>query len=162
VWKKKGLIALPAAITSLLSIIDAISSLTVMEWVQLKSTLISVHNPRFDCHKCAEKYPGRPELLKKERTILGCFGIREQPIHKIEGINYYTCIGNFCDESAISWVEAHSQFELGVMPFEGGYMDQPAKAIETMRVIGNYKTNWQVERAKKQELQRKAKLSHGR
>ena len=75
-------------------------------------------------------------------------------------MEYHRCIGNFFRDDAIGWIEFHQKWDQGVMPYPGAYADQPAKVIEIMRVIGNYKLNWQTEQAKKEAL--KSKMRGGR
>jgi len=133
-----------------------------MEWAKLKSTLIALHNNRFLCDHCLTLYPARPKLLEKERRVKGCWDIYSDPIHKFDGIAYKTCPGNYYDNMVCSWVEAADSFDKGVMPFPGSYFDQPAKAIEVLRIIKTYKTNYQLERAREKAARQKPQVKHGR
>lgn len=48
-------------------------------------------------------------------------------------------------------IEMHRQWELGVLPFEGGLLDQPAKFVEAMRAVEALKLEHQ------KDVQEKAK-----
>ena len=130
---------------------------TISEWASLKATLISLHNPRFLCDKCLKKYPRQPERLEAERQALGCFDVSRETVQRIDDVGFKTCPGNLNSEGAVHWIEFHPQFQNGVMPFEGAYFDQPAKAIEVMRIIGNYKTEWELEQAKAAAMKKAVK-----
>ena len=131
--------------------------------MRLKSTLTSIYNRRYLCSYCTtEKYPNQKEKLEKEKKILGCVKAYPEPIHKFDEINYTRCPGNFYSEVAACWIEAHTHFERGIMPSTGGYFDQSAKAIEVLRIIGNYKTEREVERAKQMENKKQVRLTRGR
>jgi hypothetical protein len=132
------------------------------EWIQLKSTLVSIYNNRFLCEACLDKYPTQPDRLERERKVKGCKSQYDKPIHIQNEIQYYKCIGNFYSDSAATWIEYHDSYTQGIMPHHGGYFDQPAKAIQVLRIIGNYKTNWELERAKQREAQQRSRVKHGR
>jgi hypothetical protein len=144
---------LPQGFESLLNFINALSSITIAEWIELKSTLTAAHNQRFNCNHCLnDKYPGRPEMLEREQTILGCKAAYQKPIHTVGNIKYKKCIGNFTDDSCYNWIEGFEFYEKGVMMFPGCFGEQPAKIIEMMRIIGNFKTEWQLKRAKQKQM----------
>lgn len=50
----------------------------------------------------------------------------------------------------MSWINFYNSFEQGVLPFEGGYMDQPSKFIDVMNIIANHKQEQILENAQKQ------------
>lgn len=134
----------------------------MMEWARLKSTLIALHNTRFLCSQCLTGNKGNPKLLEKERRIKGCWHTYGEPVHMIDGIKYSTCPGNYYDENCANLIEASEIFDKGVMLYPGAYMEQPAKAIETLRIIRTYKVNYQLERAKQKAASQRAGIKHGR
>lgn len=144
------------------SLIDILNYPTMNEWVRLKSSLVCSFNTRFLCSECLKKYPTQPDRLERERRAKSCFSELDIPIFHEGELQYKKCPGNFFSDSAAMWIEYHNQFEKGIMPFSGGYFEQPAKAIQTMRIIGNYKMNWEIERAKTQAAKQSSRLSHGR
>ena len=80
----------------------------------------------------------------------------------MDGIKYNRCIGNFHSDAAVNWIQFHEQWKVGAMPFSGNYFDQPAKAIEVMNIINNYKVNWELDRAKQSETKKSVRLQRGR
>lgn len=101
-------------------------------------------------------------MLEKERKLLGCYNSYNEPIHETSDLRYTRCIGNFNSDSASSWIESSDFFEKGIMPFQGGYMEQPAKVIEVMRIIRSFKLQWEVDIAQRKKAQSKARQAHGR
>lgn len=85
----------------------------------------------FQCALC-----DRSEDAKKG---FGCDEIREKAIipitHYEHRIDFYTCPGNFYTQSVCELLFIKEQFDKGVMPYGGALMEQPAKFIETMRLI---------------------------
>ena len=160
-FKKKEL-AWPPAIKFLLTLIDILNAPTMNEWIHLKSTLVSTFNTRFLCSTCLEKYPTQPDRLERERNAKGCRNEFTTPIHHENGIQYLKCPGNFYSEGAATWIEYYNQFENGILPHCGGYFDQPAKAIQVLRIIQSYKVNWDLERAKQQTAKQQSRINHGR
>lgn len=144
------------------SLTDILNYPTTEEWVRLKSTLISIYNRRYLCSYCtSDKYPNQPDRLEKEKKVLGCTTAYSTPVHIFDSIKYSRCPGNFYSEVAASWVEFHIHFDKGIMPHEGGYFDQSAKAIEVLRIIGNYKTERDLQRAREQENKKEVRLTRG-
>jgi len=94
---------------------------------------------------------------KKMRTAKGCWEAFPKVIHHIGEIGFKRCIGNYTSEGIYSWVEAHSLYEKGVLPFPGALMDQPNKVIEIFQCIASAKHE-------KMEADRKAAelKNHGR
>lgn len=138
--------------------VEKISSLSYQEHVELRSTLHALTNREFICSVCQGKYASRTDaqaMLEKVKRTKGCEVPHPQPVHRIAQsglkLNYSSCIGNFFSPSAMHWVGYYNAFEKGVMPFPGGYMDQPAKLIDVMSVIGNHKQEEMVKNAHAQK-----------
>ena len=144
------------------NLIDLLNYPIMNEWIGLKSTLIASFNNRFLCSTCLNLYPSQPERLEKERVIKGCYNQYDEPRHHQDDIKYYTCIGNFYSESASHWIEYLPKYELGVMPFDGSYFDQPAKAIQVMRIVHSYKIKWELDRAEKNAMKQSMRIKRGR
>lgn len=96
-------------------------------------------NPDFICNTCIGKYEDRPQLLEKRKRTKGCEQHYAVPIHTIiqdnKVMRFTNCIGNYVSMSAVTFIEATRGFENGVMPFAGGYMEQPNKIMEIFRII---------------------------
>ncbi|TXH09497.1 MAG: hypothetical protein E6R04_07980 [Spirochaetes bacterium] len=123
--------------------VETLSSLTVGEWVYLRSTLHAIDNPRFQCAECP----------KGSRLAKACESINPNVVHKIGGeLGYHTCIGNFFSQTALNWLELHNKYEQGVLPYPGSLLDQPNKMIEIFRVIAAHKHQVAEDRIRKQSL----------
>lgn len=150
-----------------------ISTLSSQDDVYLTSTLHALSNQDFICSMCKVKYINRADgdrIGAKWRRIKGCESINTgpMPLHYIDKdsfrINYSTCIGNFFSPAVVAWVQAYRKFDKGIMPYAGGYMDQPNKALEILRVIDtDFQTRAQAERSKKRgsESARLRKIKNG-
>lgn len=93
------------------------------------------------------------------RAAKACRTIMAADVHRIGSeLSFRTCIGNFVSNTAVSWIELYAHFERGVMPYPGGLMDQPAKAIEIFRVIEAWKIEMKREaQAKSEAMARRGK-----
>lgn len=138
--------------------VQRISSISFKELVELRSTLHALSYKEFVCSYCQGKYANRPDaefMLEKIKKQKGCEVVGPDERHFImQGetqLRYNTCIGNFVSDSSIYWIHSYNHFEAGTMPFSGGYMDQPAKIIDIMNVIGAHKN----EQIQKQTQRRK-------
>jgi len=132
-----------------------ISTLSNLEYIELSSTLAALSNQKYNCRHCLTQYSNRSDsqmITEKVRRIKNCEVVGEQYIHQILQGNtqmmFSTCPGNFFSQSAMSWVEMSHSMEKGILPYPGGYMDQPNKAIEVLRII-------QTERMSQMEKKRK-------
>lgn len=122
----------------------------------------SIKNQEFNCDVCLSKYRGRSDEAKMQaasRAAKGCQTVGSQNIHFIgTDLGFATCVGNFVSNSAVSWIELHAHFERGVMPYPGGLMDQPAKAVEIFRIIEVWKIEMRREaQAKSEAMARRGK-----
>lgn len=100
-------------------------------------------------------------MLQKRRENKGCFGVKDRVLHKIRDFEgrdkflFKTCIGNFYNPSASSWLRLQSSYERGVMPFPGSHLDQPAKAIEIFQVVEEHKTAKMIQEQQKLDQERR-------
>jgi len=143
-------------------VITVLNSLTLQDYIELKSTLFASYIPRFNCEHCLNhKYHGNPKKLEIERRMLGCKDRVPTPLTQ-ENLTYHRCPGNFASNQSYAWLEYHEKFKLGVMPFSGGYYEQPAKVFEIMRIVDSFKLQRDVEKAKQAELKQKVGVKRGR
>lgn len=137
------------------------NSLTVKEWVELRTTLLAIDNREFQCAPCLQKYAGRVDAEKMtaaSREVKGCVKPRSRPVHvvqneeKTEVISYSLCPGNFWSQDALSMIQMHGHFRRGFLPFPGSVADQPAKVMEVFSVIDLYmQEKAEVERKRQQQ-----------
>lgn len=145
--------------------IEEISSLGILEWVQVKSTLLAIKTPEYSCGACLSKYASRVDgamMTEKSRSVKACREIRTEAFANIDRQIYFkTCPGNFVSGAVLGWLDAHSAYRRGVLPFAGGLMDQPSKVLELFRNFDGYFAERAVEQAKR-EAQNRARGPRGR
>lgn len=140
--------------------IEKLSGLNVNEWAQVRTTLFALDNREYQCAQCLHKHRGRPDeeaMLAASQESKACRTIRPTPFlnDAKREIFFSTCPGNFFFPEVIHWIDAYRRFEAGHLPFEGGYMDQPAKLIELFQVIGaHFEEKRAAERKKLEQLRR--------
>lgn len=142
-----------------------ISTLTVSDHVELRSTLQALSNRRFLCSDCLNQYNGRQDREKMtaaNRRAKACEEMRDVPVHTVKQnqivLRYNTCVGNFFSQSAFSLIESYEAFSNGVMPYRGGYFEQPNKYIEAMSLVKGF---YAFEARRLQEEKRMRELSKG-
>lgn len=85
----------------------------------------------------------------------GCGVYRHEHRYDIDGIRYHECVCGFRNPSIGLYLDLEDKFSKGVLPFEGAYMDQPAKVIEIINRITNLKIERQQRLLKEQEREYK-------
>lgn len=116
--------------------VEDISSVTISDYVRIRTAFYTLENSEFNCGECLHKYRTRPQQFE----IKGCRDVKATPIHHIDHeIIFRTCIGNLASQTVGYWFRAADAFDKGVMPFSGSYFDQPNKAIEVIDLIRSLK-----------------------
>lgn len=121
------------------------SSITDNDYMTIVSTYTSLTTPLYNCIHCKKMYPGQEERQRKHRERLGCGGNSQQvylPTYDMEPfpkIKYERCLGNFLDKNAIDLINYNTRWQNGDYPFNGGYLEQPAKFVEAMELVDNLK-----------------------
>lgn len=98
-------------------------------------------------------------MLREQK---GCFGPPKSGTYAIENIKFATCIGNYSDPTVSYFVEAYRRFQQGVMPYPGSYFQQPAKAIDLFRIIGQLMDENEERARKKEDDDAHAKMATSR
>jgi hypothetical protein len=123
--------------------IQDLSGVTINEWVEIRSTLTAIDQDKFNCMKCQAKYESRADgeqMLAKVKANMGCTEMKQQPIHKIGAeVSFRSCIGNFVKPQVYALISAHHRYTQGVMPYAGGYMEQPAKIMDVFGIIDQHR-----------------------
>jgi len=86
--------------------------------------------------------------MRVTKEMMGC----AEPVklkYKKENFLIYRCLGNYVSDEIKSWVDCATQFNKGVMPFDGTYMDQPSKAIDLINLINQLRDERIAEREEK-------------
>ncbi len=132
--------------------VECLSSLTIKEWIEVKSTLLSIGDKRFSCSHCLSKYAGRKDgekMVEAERQVKACREIRKEPFLNIEKkIFYNTCPGNFHSPAIVSYLSVHEAYRKGTLPYPGAFQDQPNKVIELFNCFDAYYAD-EAEKARK-------------
>ncbi len=104
-------------------------------------------------------------MLEKTQTQLGCKKLTSHIVHTIPlsdgngwntgSIKFNRCPGNFMQSNIGHWLELSNHLDNSVMPCAGSPGEQPAKVMEVLGVVGD----WKAERKKKADeaAARKAK-----
>lgn len=103
-------------------------------------------NPIYRCFICKNKYKSDKEKTDKLKESMGCHSMSKKTRHKYtpefnnEGnpiVNYFNCVGNHYYPKWSTLINYYSKYESGILPFQGGYMEQPAKFVEVMQLVHN-------------------------
>lgn len=117
--------------------------------------MVGITTPQKRCDTCkfqAKRHP-RGEQFSRER--MGCFGVIPNKVYEVPSVsgmpkvNYYKCPTNFASFYVRELVNQFDQFSRGVLPYSGGYDEQPAKFVEAMQIIENL-IDYNREQTKKQ------------
>lgn len=135
------------------------SGVTSYDYIVTVSTFFSMIQREFNCSTCKVKYRGYAERQTKHQSRKGCFEAMGKPVmeylpkHTMKGqskILYYKCPSLFYDRGVAELIEFHHQWEKGIMPYNGGFMNQPAKFVELMDLVNNLKEENRTDLEEKQ------------
>lgn len=122
----------------------------------MKATLQATRDKRFRCGECLSQFQGRPDeedMLGRIRSVKACFGVVDRSVFSIDDCEFHTCPGNFFDRGGLFLIELWRAYKNhGTLPFEGCYIDQPAKVMEAFSVIEEFDTQQLLENQKKERL----------
>ena len=86
-----------------------------------------------------------PDLAEKTiKTINMCDKVSDKPLHDIDDILFYTCVCNFKHPMMGFFLDATEAYDNGILPFKGGYSDQPAKMIEIISLIKRMQLDYNI------------------
>lgn len=138
-----------------------ISTLTTKEEVLVRSTIHALNNDKFLCYACHTRYPSK-EKIETYKEQYRCEKPASFNVHEFvqNGVRYKfnRCIGNYFSTAAVSWLETTNQMDKGILPYPGGYLNQPNKAIEVMRIIKGE----QLALSRKREEEQARKMNRGK
>jgi len=111
---------------------------------------------KLNCHKKYEdmilKTKMEPITAKNVLKSKGCYGeILNKKILTIKEFEFYTCPCNFLDMNIGGFLEAYSSYKNGIMPFNGGSLEQPSKWYEIKDVLQDFFQQKEIEENKKQK-----------
>lgn len=117
-------------------------------------------NPEINCDKKAEVLAKKSRISFKEarRKVAQanrCFKVSDKVTGETEDFEYYICPCRIADPVIIDFVRSARLLEKGVLPYAGGYMDQPALYMEMVELASAIIAEKQEKEMKKN--QRKSK-----
>lgn len=132
--------------------------MTTYDNITISATFIYMTEDKFRCEsklKKLAKREGFENAKKRMQKDNGCGVYRQGYRYDIDGIRYHECLCGFRSHSMGMYLDLEDQFSRGILPFEGSYMDQPAKIIEIMARVTSLKLDKKERDYKEQEKQSK-------
>lgn len=119
-------------------------------------------NQNFQCQYCLSRDEPGSKAQRIRKTGKGCEQPQHRPVHLHKELKFYRCPGNFYSVQGVYWVQVHSRFESGMMPYPGGLLEQPNKLMEIFEVIESYKRDKIEEEQKKIQKAQSKGMTRGR
>lgn len=130
------------------------SAISDYETAMLVITFFAYHESTFNCGDCLKRNKDK----KKRDEKKGCNYSLSAPVAKYHDIyQFKRCPGALKNSSYLELINLHGHWELGVLPFEGGLLDQPAKLVQAMRIISSLKLEHQKDVQEKARKWQKTK-----
>lgn len=123
--------------------------------MSLVSTFWATHDQDFNCGLCKKKQSqsvrdSRKSCSIKRDSAVATYG-------KGTEIKYYTCPSNFYNPAIALLIDMGRHFREGILPFEGGLFDQPAKVIDCFNLLENLNVEHQKDVQEKAKKWQKAR-----
>lgn len=118
---------------------------------------MTMRDAEYNCNMCKNKYARIPDRQKQYQTKKGCFEtypnslLQYSPNHSMKGhakILYNHCPARFFNAGVAGLISYNDKFQSGIMPFDGGYYEQPAKFVEIMDLVHNLINEYKSEQQK--------------
>jgi hypothetical protein len=102
--------------------------------------------PKYRCSDCKLRHKGDQQRRKKLEEAMACDYMAKSnrhqylPDHCNKGnpaIKYNKCIGNYYFGQWTTLINYYPKWEQGILPYDGGYFDQPLKFVEAMELVHN-------------------------
>lgn len=128
------------------------------ENVHLIATFFTAVDPKYNCATCLLKVKKDVREQKK-----ACNQKSKEPVTKYHDIyNFYRCPSNFRLPSYRNLIKLHGLYLQGILPYNGGILEQPAKFIEAMNTIDALMAEHQKDLEAKQKWQTTKSRSNSR
>jgi hypothetical protein len=135
------------------------SQMSDIETVQMIATFFSLTEPAFNCAACLIRY-------KKEHrdSQKGCNAPTSRVVAKYHSFfEFKRCPGALKSQAMREIIQLHRLWESGVLPYDGGVLDQPAKIVEAMGLVDSLKFEHQKDlEAKAKKWQKTKSQSNSR
>lgn len=137
--------------------IDELSSITPHENIALTASYYYLAEDTFKCHE-KEKRIARTLGKEKAKQQMETHGIsKQEPRFTIDGINFHKCVCQYRSNRLGFYLDLLDKQSKGILPFEGSYLDQPAKLIEIINRLDYVKTDIEARRIQKQQKEQERK-----
>jgi hypothetical protein len=138
--------------------IDRFSSLQWEDTIEIVASYNAISKKLFSCGECKKKYPQDARVRMK-----GCHSPIERPVAVWKNkIHFYKCPSNFYNPM-IAELSSHARhIESGLLPYEGGLYDQPAKLIESINLLNSLRIEDEIERLEKQSQEARKELQRAK
>lgn len=111
------------------------------------ASFFALSDRNFNCSDCKKKMG---QVARDQ--MKGCSKTLDKPVFTWNNkINFSTCPVNHYNHSIGVLMEYFRHFERGVLPFNGGLLDQPAKTLEVFNLFESLKTEMEIDAIKKRE-----------
>lgn len=151
-----------AVILALIEYIKSINTITDRDYAEVVSTFTTLTEPKYRCHDCKLKHSKDEAKFNRHKQAMACDYLADKPRHQYRPefnnlcnpkVLYNKCIGNYYNGYFAVFINDYIKFKEGLLPFEGGLYDQPAKFAELYSLVDN------LIRENEQILERKQKMS---
>lgn len=93
-------------------------------------------------------YNQAKEFITKQKS---CNVISKSPIFRYDNFEYYTCSCTHSQSYLINWFSTYYAYKNGILPFVGGYYDQPALIEDIFSICQAYISKKEEEQLAKQK-----------
>lgn len=134
----------------MLGAIDSVSAINNADYVTIIATYIA-SSKAFNCSSCKLLYPEQ-----KRKELKGCHAPIKRAVAKYKDkIIFYKCPSNFY-QFGLAKIQDHARhLEKGLLPYEGGLFDQPAKLVEIMMLFESLRLEDEVNRLEAENKKQK-------
>jgi hypothetical protein len=107
-----------------------------------------------NCHNIISELKNRkddaaPILLKSQLTK--CSTRSDKPLWQNSDYEVYGCPCNYLHPSALILIQAASAMKIGVLPYDGGLLDQPAILMELIAIAQGVLSDYEEKMMKEQQ-----------
>lgn len=130
--------------------VERLSHLTVEDHIEIIANHISMGKP-FNCYECKKLYPEQ-----KRKELKGCHDQIKRPVAKYKDrLIFYKCPSNFYNAMVAQLFNHAGKIEKGLLPYEGGLFDQPAKLIQAYELMESLRLDDELQRLEAESKKQK-------
>lgn len=133
-----------------MELVESATFLTTQETVLVIASHIAMGKV-FNCFECKKLYPEQ-----KRKELKGCHAPIKKPVARYKDrINFYKCPSNFYNPMIGHLANQASKIDKGLLPYEGGLFDQPAKLIEIFNLLESLRIDDELQRLEAESKKQK-------